>query len=512
VSKYVVRRSGDGGNIFYNLTGDNAETSNTYVVDTGLSAGISYIYRVYTKDNFGTLSSGYRQIIGSPGATPEIYDIEAIGRTSTAEISWKVRGQETSSQVVYSQDRAELLNEQAATSSAGVGGLVSADQNHSVTIKGLEPGKSYYYRIISRNTLGVANVYGSVNDLPSFNTSNFVIQHDNRSENLEGALGGVQTTTEGAEITWRTGSVPSDSFVEYYIENAAGTSKIVGDGKIIPANGVHRVKLPDLNANTTYAYYLKSKEENGLYTVTSEIYKLQTKAFDSSQFTIAPSASEVAEQNITATSAKIIWNTAVATLGCVEYDIVPLGGRKEYSLAACGDQYNTTHVIKLESLTPGKTYHYRVTGLATDGVTKYFSQEYSFTAVLKPKIENLKLRLIDSYTAEITFDTNVDTESSVTYGTSGNFNLKAGSTGLKRNHAIMLQNLEDDTSYNYYVESRDNLANISKSDNLNFSTPLDKVGAKIENLKIDMLPMGESDEYAQVIISWNSNKPTSTKV
>ena len=41
-------------------------------------------------------------------------------------------------------------------------------------------------------------------------------------------------------------------------------------------------------------------------------------------------------------------------------------------------------------------------------------------------LELLKVNLIDSYNAVITFNTNVDTESSVTFGKAGNLDLKAG--------------------------------------------------------------------------------------
>jgi len=39
---------------------------------------------------------------------------------------------------------------------------------------------------------------------------------------------------------------------------------------------------------------------------------------------------------------------------------------------------------------------------------------------------------------------------------------------------------------------------------------MDTEGPKIESVKTDILPLGENDAYAQVIISWKTNKPATT--
>jgi len=43
-------------------------------------------------------------------------------------------------------------------------------------------------------------------------------------------------------------------------------------------------------------------------------------------------------------------------------------------------------------------------------------------------------------------------------------------------------------------------------------TPLDTEGPKVTNVKLDVLPMGESDTTASIIVSWQTNKPSTTLV
>jgi hypothetical protein len=271
-----------------------------------------------------------------------------------------------------------------------------------------------------------------------------------------------------------------------------------------------------LRPDTSYIYTLRSVTNSGDVVEISRdsqnnLLAFRTRPNDIAQFTILPSASEIAQENITATSAKIVWNTAIATTSCVRYDTTSRSGLNSYGQTACDDKLNTIHVVELKNLTPGTRYFYRVTGLDANN-NEYFSPEYSFTAVLQPEIRNLKFNLTSSYTAEISFDTNVDTEASVTFGKDTNLDLKAGSADLKRNHLIKLENLEDASNYRYFVEVRDSLGNVKRSETQPFSTPIDKAGPRVLNLKIDILPMSEADETASVIISWNTDKPSTTKV
>jgi hypothetical protein len=412
--------------------------------------------------------------------------VSAVG-VSSATISWTTN-QPTESVVAY---RKSGSSEEFITT--GREGLAT---QHSVSLRALEAGTTYEYRVSGKNAIGNDKKAGAGTD------DNNVAPLVTSAFNISGTA--VETTTTTATIKWTT-PIQSDSSVEYKEDTGFGStgSQTAGDPGMVTN---HEVTIKALKQNTSYTYKIRSVTADK-YIAETQFLSFRTKAFDASQFTINPDASNIAEQNITATSAKIVWQTAVPTTTWVDFG--DTAGK--YSQAAGDDILNTVHVVELKNLTPGTTYFYRVRGIDASDI-EYTSKEYQFTAVLKPIISELKMSIVDPYTALATFNTNVDTEASVTYGVGTNFDLKSGTTSTKRNHSLELKNLEDNTAYSYYVEVRDKIGNIQKSPVATFSTPLDKVGAKIENLKIDMLPMGESDEFAQVIISWNSNKPTSTKV
>jgi hypothetical protein len=470
----VARAEGEKDFSYYVIARDNAKTEFKYANGTVINA--------YSN------SSGFSGVasINPSVSTPTVAGIshKDIG-VSTATVEWSTN-QPCDSLVEY-----RIKN--SATVIASGKNRTNPVNNHSVELVGLEKGKTYEYRIVSRNSLGNIDT-AAASSWREFTTADFTISTVN-----------VATTTTTATVKWQT-NIPADASVEYKEESTTGVvqeSQTAGDPRLAQS---HEVVIKALKPDTNYTYKIRSVSADKYISETA-FATFRTRPFDSAQFTINPNASNVAEQNITATSAKIVWETLVATTTWVDY-----GTRAgTYNQSAGDDKYNTVHVVELKNLTPGQIYYYRVRGIDSNNI-EYTSKEFSFTAVLEPEISGLKIELIDSYTAVVTFNTNVDTEAAVTYGADGKSDLKAGTTEYKRNHSITLENLEDGKAYGYFVEVRDKLNNSKRSVTANFETPIDRAGAKVENLKIDILPMGESDETASIIISWSSSKPTTTKV
>jgi hypothetical protein len=363
---------------------------------------------------------------------------------------------------------------------------------HVVTIAPLEANTSYEYRVRSVNGIG-NRVEASGGDVQPVKTADFSISSAK-----------VETTTTTAKVTWTT-PIASDSNVEYKKEvtGVAAESATSGDASLVTA---HEVVIKALQPDTNYTYKIRSVTADRFIAETGFL-TFRTKPFDATQFVISPNASNIAEQNITATSAKIVWNTAVATSTWVDFGVES----GSYNQSAGDDKLNTVHVVELNNLTPGVTYYYRVRGKDANQI-EYTSQEYTFSAVLKPIIEGLKFDITSSYSAIVSFNTNVDAEAVVNYGQGEAFDLKAGTTAYKRNHTIELKDLEDGKAYAFYVEIKDKIGNVQKSQIQSFATPVDKEGAKVSNVKVDILPIGANDETASVIISWVTDKPSSTKI
>ncbi len=391
------------------------------------------------------------------------------------------------------------------------------DVNHSVYIFGMKPETKYEYRVISKN-YPFANETVVSADLPELVTRGFIITYVPSPENI---------STVSADIRWTTNMPSNSNMVEYRESNGSQngamaetplkSEEINNEMKDCVANPAsplctHSVTLSPLKKNTEYTINIVSISLDN-YTSTSGLQRFTTANSDSKQFTIAPSASNVAERNITSTSAQIVFQTSEATTATLYYDTksgAPSFDPKEYKQTATDALKGTTHAILLDGLEPGKKYFYIVK--VDNGLLSYTSPEASFTAVLKPKISNLKISDVKPYSFSITWDTNIDTETLINLGTSANYSEKRGKSGLTKVHELLVDGLQDNTEYHYQILAKDETGEEVASGDSAVRTPLDTEGPKITGVKVDILPMGESDTTSSIIVSWQTNKPASTLV
>jgi hypothetical protein len=323
-----------------------------------------------------------------------------------------------------------------------------------VRLFGLKPETTYNYKIISRNSLGNEDIIGDVSGelalLPTLKTSGFTI-----------TPGTVTTTTSTTEISWTTNLDASSAFVEYQLQRQVGDQPQGGTAGVDPSvisvsPRNHKVVLKGLRSARTYTYKIKSISSDGYLSEYpgGAFANFKTKSFDSEQFTLAPSSSNVAERNITATTAQIVWQTESPTTSWVDYSTKS----GTYDNAAGNNDMVGTHVVVIEGLIPGTTYYYRVRVKDANEV-EYTSQEYSFTAVLKPKISNMTVKDITPYSVTIAWDTNVDTETIINWGTTAAYGEKRGKSGVSKVHELVIDNLLDNQEYHYQILAKDAAGN-----------------------------------------------------
>lgn len=486
---------------------------NYYIDKMSLALGsLRYRYYIRIYDNAGTnfkymngtvINPSYSNFTdkqyASDTITPEKakplltgnINLVSVG-VSSAEISWST--DQDADSLVQFKPKADTDGDFVAI------GQIERTTSHTVKLFGLNPLTEYEYQIVSRNYLGNNIEYDSAT-LPKLTTTGFSI-----------TPGAVVPTTTTTEINWVTNLNASSAFIEYQLQRNPGDepqSGVAGASPEVLATSPrnHKVILKGLRSNRTYTYKIKSISSDGYlseYPVGS-FATFKTKSFDTDQFTLSPASSNLAERNITSTSAQIVWQTGNPTTSYVDYGTTS----GVYDNRRGSGDLNTYHVVVLDGLIPGTKYYYRVQVKDANEV-EFTSPEYSFTAILKPKISDLRLTDVTSYSIVISWVTNIETETIINWGKTADYGEKKGSTLKTKNHMLKIDNLDDNTEYHYQILARDAAGEeVADSDKI-VRTPLDLTGPKISDVKTDILPLNESSNTASVIISWKTDKPATT--
>lgn len=494
----------DGNNMLYRADKSQGMDTNYYVDAIHESnAGKNYYYYIVSVDDAATvykyadntIINAYNNVSAesstvsiNPGTVNPTVSGVTVASTgvSSAVINWTT-DQNSDSLVEY---RVKDSNDVVASGKD----RTQPTTNHSVTLGNLAKGTQYQYRVISRNSLGNIDE-DDATTWRDFTTLNFTISNP----------AGTTTTTTAA-ITWNTNTA-SDSYVEYKLERAAGEAEekslVAGDSALTTS---HEVSIKSLKPNRTYTYKIRSVTADKFIAET-DFMTFRTRADDLDKFSILPADASVSEKNITATTAQITWVTTNATTSWVEYGT----DSGIYTMSAGDNDFNTLHVVKLANLVPGTKYYYRVKGKDENGV-EVFSPENTLTAILMPEITNLRVREFGPYSATITFDTNVEALVSLNYGKDEGYGAAVTIAKAARNHVITLEDLDDNSTYYFQASATDQFKNNVKSAGSSFATPLDTQGPEVSELKVDVLPVSESSESASVIISWTTDKPSTTQV
>ncbi|TET53314.1 MAG: hypothetical protein E3J54_04470, partial [Actinobacteria bacterium] len=295
----------------------------------------------------------------------------------------------------------------------------------------------------------------------------------------------------------------ASSLVEFRSSDDKASS-VAGDPKLVKG---HTVQLKNLKASKTYSFKLKSRDKDDNIAESAGILSFRTKSTDTG-FEIEPTASKVSEQELTATSAKISWTTAVATSSWVEY-----GTSTSYGKLAGNDTLTIDHVVTLEGLVPGTTYHYRVKGIDEDG-NEYISGDYTFTALINPEIASKPKVEVTNDTAIISWSTNTDTDSIAEYGLTSKYGDSVGSGVLTKIHELEVKDLAQDTTYRYRVGGVDKFSNKAMSEDLTFKTNKDTKGPVVSEFRSDLMRNVDETgkEKINVIVSFTTDEAATSYI
>ncbi|NOY83379.1 MAG: hypothetical protein GXO96_00900, partial [Nitrospirae bacterium] len=365
--------------------------------------------------------------------------------------------------------------------------------SHSHTLSSLSSGTTYHYRVISSDAEGNTATSGNF----TFTTTAAPDVVPPVISNTEAS----NTNPTGTVITWSTDEAAS-SLVQYGTTTSYGSDSVLNSTPLTS----HSRTLSELDSNTTYQYRVVSSDAAG-NTATSGNFTFTTTSVPD---TIPPQLSKISANNLSDTTANIIWNTDEAATSLVEY-----GTTTEYDDSSeLGSTLVTTHNRLLSSLSPDTTYHYRVISQDSAGNTRT-SENFSFTTALAPDTTPPLLsevsadNIIDTL-AIITWRSNESANSRVEYGTdptSYGSSTPLSST-LVTEHQLILSNLSSTEDYYYRVISEDAAGNATTSDGFTFTTAdvPDTTPPNLLNINANNLTTTTTR------ITWNTNESATGRV
>jgi hypothetical protein len=381
----------------------------------------------------GGSTSGGTTTQGAPVATAVKADALT---TSGAHVTW------TTDKVSHSQVEYGLT----AAYGAKTGMSSATGLYHGTTLSGLQAGKTYHYRVLSKDdATGLTGVSGDY----TLTTK--------AAASAAPAISAVQATgvtSAGATLTWTTDKV-SHSQAEYGPTTSYGSQT----GQSTAAGLYHSVTLTGLKAGTLYHYRVKSLDDATKLTGVSQDFTFTTSGSAGSAAG-APATTNAVVSGITSNGAIVTWQTDKASHSQAQY-----GPTSSYgSLTARSADTGLWHKSTLSGLQPGTTYKLRTMSLdPLTGLTGY-SQELTFTtsggATPAPApsavISDVRTQNVSATGAEALWTTTTNSHSQAEYGLTtayGSLSKQSADTG--RWHKSTLSGLQAGRTYHYRVRSLD---------------------------------------------------------
>ncbi|MFH2063557.1 MAG: fibronectin type III domain-containing protein [bacterium] len=314
---------------YANIAGQGDSVLSHSVTVSGLVPSTSYHYRIRTGDVSGNEALSADLTCTTSGvvvAAPVISNVRVTDISCVAPISAVVRwdtDKASDSKVDYGPvvgpPYASLVSDPADV-------LV-----HVVTLNNLLGNLTYHYRVRSEDAGGLESASGdAVFTTPS---------------GASPIISNVRTSGLGvgsATIQWDT-DTSSNSTVDYGPTVAYGSSQ--SDAASVVA---HSVLLPGLNACSTYHYRVRSSDS-----CTPESVSVDGSFVTA--FPPAPAIQNLMVSNIGENSARVSWSTTTPTSSFVDY-----GPTVAYGSLGSTPGLALEHLVVLNDLLPGVTYHFRV--------------------------------------------------------------------------------------------------------------------------------------------------------
>ena len=351
---------------------------------------------------------------------------------------------------------------------------------------------TYYYKVKACDSANQCSALSSVaSDLPTGKfTSPATLVTDPTVSNI---------TTKRATINWSTDR-GSDSKITIGTTSGTYSASEVGNSN---QTTTHEIELDNLAAGTTYYYKAKWTDEDGNTGQSQEFI-----------FTTAPAPvlKEVDTISVGLSNAVVRFTTKDSVKSKINFGKSDsFGGEKAINTSSS----ESTYEVALDGLDDGTKYFYRITMFDSEGGA-YNSSIFSFTTPPRPRISNLRFQPVSgepTSTQQVTWTTNVATNSIVDFGIVGAASTTTQTQELKTEHEITIRGLQDDSEYYLLAQGRDANGNLAVSDKQTFKTALDTRPPEVSEVVIEPTIRGSGTEArGQIVVSWKTDEPATSQV
>jgi len=440
---YKVYRSVDNSDFSLIQTIDNININ--YLLDIGVTKGITYIYKITQLDDLSNESVGstFSQTIGenpNDSIAPTVTNIQISNKTtSSVTVTW-ITDEVTTGSVLYSTDDKFESNKND----------VGYSKNHSIVLSGLNSGTKYNFKVRSSDASGNA----SDSEADEFTT--------NTADTTGPVISNIVSndiTLSRATISFTTNEL-SSSFIEYSTNSNFTEGQIIGQNETVLT---HSLTLKYLNPSTVYYYKIKTIDKSGNETISEE------KTFT----TLANTGDKNGPVIFNSSINGIKYNTAIInfTTDEISSTFVEFGKDIGYGRVYGRDDSVTNHSINFPyDLKPETVYYYRVrtkdiSGNETIGIGATFITGDDPSDLVAPIISNVEIEEPQQNSVTINWTTNEVSTSIIGFSEDLTYSQEQGNSVMVKNHSVTLVGLKPKTVYYFRIKSADPSNNIAYDSN-----------------------------------------------
>ncbi len=405
-------------------------TDNFSVNISGLTTGTLYYYSIWAEDSGGATNKASGQFITNvppPAPTIAISNVSVSVSTTTSTVSWSTNVN-ADGQILYG------ISANYGSSTA----LPSPDvyaMSHSITLENLNPSTTYHYQIISTDQSGNATSTADA----TFTTLPVIMPPPDIT------FSPIATTTDSIVLSWTNPTSPDFNGVTI-VRKIGSASTSTTDGVVIyTGTGTN---FTDTSVSSSVNYYYTAFSFNS-----SLVYSPGT--FVSGEVVTPPPSFFISNISVATSTydATISWTTSVPATSKIDYGITAA-----YGSSASDSTLVSTHSLTLNNLSAATTYHFKISGINSDGTSASSSDKF-FTTAPPPKttlaIENITVS-VGQNSAQVSWQTNINASGQIEYGLTTAYGQSASDSTVSGSHSLTLRGLSPGTVYHYRISAQDN--------------------------------------------------------